>query len=48
MTGLWEFLKIYFLGCWDYDTPKVMVVKNRTLGVIYRSVQPGWTFTVRQ
>uniref|UniRef100_A0A671Y7F6 P2X purinoceptor n=1 Tax=Sparus aurata TaxID=8175 RepID=A0A671Y7F6_SPAAU len=24
---------------WDYETPKVMVVKNRTLGVIYRSVQ---------
>uniref|UniRef100_A0A8C4H2X3 P2X purinoceptor n=1 Tax=Dicentrarchus labrax TaxID=13489 RepID=A0A8C4H2X3_DICLA len=29
----------YFLGFWDYETPKVMVVKNRTLGVIYRGVQ---------
>uniref|UniRef100_A0A673CW90 P2X purinoceptor n=1 Tax=Sphaeramia orbicularis TaxID=375764 RepID=A0A673CW90_9TELE len=29
----------YFLGFWDYETPKVMVVKNRTLGVIYRAVQ---------
>ncbi|XP_008333739.1 P2X purinoceptor 2 [Cynoglossus semilaevis] len=39
MMGLREFLKDYFLGFWDYETPKVMVVKNRTLGVIYRSVQ---------
>ncbi|XP_030647805.1 P2X purinoceptor 2 [Chanos chanos] len=37
--GLWKFLKDYFLGFWDYETPKVMVVKNRTLGVIYRAVQ---------
>ncbi|KAM9858757.1 P2X purinoceptor 2 [Aulostomus maculatus] len=34
-----EFLKAYFLGFLDYETPKVMVVKNRTLGVIYRGVQ---------
>ncbi|KAB1255679.1 P2X purinoceptor 2 [Camelus dromedarius] len=30
-------------GCWsafwDYETPKVIVVKNRRLGVVYRSVQ---------
>ncbi|XP_074212658.1 P2X purinoceptor 2 isoform X5 [Camelus bactrianus] len=30
-------------GCWsafwDYETPKVIVVKNRRLGVMYRSVQ---------
>ncbi|XP_074526937.1 P2X purinoceptor 2 [Halichoeres trimaculatus] len=37
--GLREFIKDYFLSFWDYETPKVMVVKNRTLGVIYRSVQ---------
>ncbi|KAG7490873.1 P2X purinoceptor 2 [Solea senegalensis] len=39
IMGLRDFLKEYFLGFWDYETPKVMVVKNRTLGVIYRSVQ---------
>ncbi|XP_053181670.1 P2X purinoceptor 2 [Scomber japonicus] len=37
--GLREFIKDYFLGFWDYETPKVMVVKNKTLGVIYRAVQ---------
>ncbi|XP_049435322.1 P2X purinoceptor 2 isoform X1 [Epinephelus fuscoguttatus] len=37
--GLRDFIKEYFLSFWDYETPKVMVVKNRTLGVIYRSVQ---------
>ncbi|XP_071369764.1 P2X purinoceptor 2 [Centroberyx affinis] len=37
--GLREFIKDYFLGFWDYETPKVMVVRNRTLGVIYRGVQ---------
>lgn len=30
-------------GCWsafwDYETPKVIVVKNRRLGVVYRAVQ---------
>lgn len=30
-------------GCWsafwDYETPKVIVVKNRRLGVVYRTVQ---------
>uniref|UniRef100_A0A673Y639 P2X purinoceptor n=1 Tax=Salmo trutta TaxID=8032 RepID=A0A673Y639_SALTR len=31
--------KDYFLGFWDYETPKVMVVKNKKLGVIYRGVQ---------
>ncbi|XP_018604517.1 P2X purinoceptor 2 [Scleropages formosus] len=36
--GLREFVKTFFLGFWDYETPKVMVVKNRTLGIIYRSV----------
>uniref|UniRef100_A0A8D3ECB1 P2X purinoceptor n=1 Tax=Scophthalmus maximus TaxID=52904 RepID=A0A8D3ECB1_SCOMX len=39
IMGLREFIKEYFLGFWDYETPKIMVVKNRTLGVIYRSVQ---------
>ncbi|KAK9522725.1 hypothetical protein VZT92_019171 [Zoarces viviparus] len=39
LMGLREFIKEYFLGFWDYETPKVMVVKNTTLGVIYRSVQ---------
>ncbi|XP_060928216.1 P2X purinoceptor 2 [Limanda limanda] len=34
-----EFIKDYFVGFLDYETPKVMVVKNRTLGIIYRSVQ---------
>ncbi|XP_043571510.1 P2X purinoceptor 2-like isoform X1 [Chiloscyllium plagiosum] len=24
---------------WDYETPKVVVVKNRTLGIIYRIIQ---------
>lgn len=24
---------------WDYETPKVIVVKNRRLGVVYRLVQ---------
>nr|XP_057926346.1 P2X purinoceptor 2 isoform X1 [Doryrhamphus excisus] len=33
------FLKDFFLGFWDYETPKIMVVKNTTLGVIYRGVQ---------
>nr|XP_014016564.1 unnamed protein product [Salmo salar] len=37
--GLLEFIKDYFLGFWDYETPKVMVVKNQKLGVIYRGVQ---------
>ncbi|KAM4616359.1 P2X purinoceptor 2 [Polymixia lowei] len=37
--GLCECLKEYFLGFWDYETPKVMIVKNKTLGVIYRGVQ---------
>ncbi|XP_035513624.1 P2X purinoceptor 2 [Morone saxatilis] len=39
IMGLHHFIKEYFLGFWDYETPKVMVVKNRTLGVIYRGVQ---------
>ncbi|XP_055741921.1 P2X purinoceptor 2 [Salvelinus fontinalis] len=37
--GLLDFIKDYFLGFWDYETPKVMVVKNKKLGVIYRGVQ---------
>uniref|UniRef100_A0A8B9JT40 P2X purinoceptor n=1 Tax=Astyanax mexicanus TaxID=7994 RepID=A0A8B9JT40_ASTMX len=37
--GLKEFFREFFLGFWDYETPKIMVVKNRTLGVIYRIVQ---------
>ncbi|XP_029427496.1 P2X purinoceptor 2 isoform X2 [Rhinatrema bivittatum] len=28
-----------FWNFWDYETPKVMVVKNRNLGTIYRLVQ---------
>uniref|UniRef100_A0A5F8HI31 Uncharacterized protein n=1 Tax=Monodelphis domestica TaxID=13616 RepID=A0A5F8HI31_MONDO len=28
-----------FWGFWDYETPKVIVVKNRNLGFIYRTVQ---------
>uniref|UniRef100_A0A667YL37 P2X purinoceptor n=1 Tax=Myripristis murdjan TaxID=586833 RepID=A0A667YL37_9TELE len=39
MGTIEKFIKEYFLGFWDYETPKVMVVKNRTLGVIYRGVQ---------
>ncbi|KTF93832.1 hypothetical protein cypCar_00014402 [Cyprinus carpio] len=37
--GCLEFLKDFVLGFWDYETPKVMVVKDRKLGVIYRAVQ---------
>lgn len=37
--GVRKFLKDYFLGFWDYETPKMMVVKNRSLGLIYRGVQ---------
>ncbi|XP_028852431.1 P2X purinoceptor 2 [Denticeps clupeoides] len=37
--GIKELIKDYFVGFWDYETPKIMVVKNRTLGVIYRGVQ---------
>ncbi|XP_026096206.1 P2X purinoceptor 2 [Carassius auratus] len=37
--GCLEFLKDFFLGFWDYETPKMMVVKDRKLGVIYRAVQ---------
>ncbi|XP_059399466.1 P2X purinoceptor 2-like [Carassius carassius] len=37
--GCLAFLKDFFLGFWDYETPKVMVVKDRKLGVIYRAVQ---------
>ncbi|RXN30779.1 P2X purinoceptor 2 [Labeo rohita] len=37
--GCLEFLKDFFLGFWDYETPKVMVVKDKKLGVIYRAVQ---------
>lgn len=39
IMGLRNFMKEYFLGFWDYETPKVMVVKNKTLGFIYRGVQ---------
>lgn len=39
IMGLRDFIKDYFLSFWDYETPKVMVVKNRTLGIIYRGVQ---------
>ncbi|XP_051828515.1 P2X purinoceptor 2 isoform X2 [Antechinus flavipes] len=28
-----------FWGFWDYETPKVIVVKNRNLGFLYRAVQ---------
>ncbi|TSU24181.1 P2X purinoceptor 2 [Bagarius yarrelli] len=37
--GILEFFKDFFWGFWDYETPKIMIVKNRRLGVIYRSVQ---------
>ncbi|XP_063050395.1 P2X purinoceptor 2 [Engraulis encrasicolus] len=37
--GFKEFITEYFLGFWDYETPKVMVVRNRKLGIIYRGVQ---------
>ncbi|KTG05424.1 hypothetical protein cypCar_00016260 [Cyprinus carpio] len=37
--GCLAFFKDFFLGFWDYETPKVMVVKDRKLGVIYRAVQ---------
>uniref|UniRef100_A0A8C6Q1J4 P2X purinoceptor n=1 Tax=Nothobranchius furzeri TaxID=105023 RepID=A0A8C6Q1J4_NOTFU len=39
IMGLRDFFKDYFQGFWDYETPKMMVVKNKTLGVIYRGVQ---------
>lgn len=34
-----DFIKEYFNSFWDYETPKMMVIKNRPLGVIYRAVQ---------
>ncbi|XP_051981727.1 P2X purinoceptor 2-like [Xyrauchen texanus] len=37
--GCLELLKDLFFGFWDYETPMVMVVKDRKLGVIYRAVQ---------
>lgn len=37
--GCLECLKDFFLGFWDYETPKIMVVKDRKLGVIFRAVQ---------
>uniref|UniRef100_A0A3B3QW38 P2X purinoceptor n=2 Tax=Paramormyrops kingsleyae TaxID=1676925 RepID=A0A3B3QW38_9TELE len=36
--GFRDCLRSCFLGFFEYETPKVMVVKNRTLGVIYRGV----------
>ncbi|XP_008416951.1 P2X purinoceptor 2 isoform X1 [Poecilia reticulata] len=39
VMGIRDFLKEYFNGFWDYETPKMMVIKNRPLGVIYRAVQ---------
>ncbi|XP_072343218.1 P2X purinoceptor 2 isoform X1 [Scyliorhinus torazame] len=30
---------LYWAEFWDYETPKVVVVKNRTLGIIYRIIQ---------
>lgn len=39
IMGLRDYVKDYFLGFWDYETPKMMVVKNRPLGIIYRTVQ---------
>ncbi|XP_072243081.1 P2X purinoceptor 2 [Leuresthes tenuis] len=39
IMGLRDCIKEYFQSFWDYETPKVMVVKNTTLGVIYRAVQ---------
>ncbi|XP_028270562.1 P2X purinoceptor 2 [Parambassis ranga] len=37
--GLLDFVKDYYHGFWNYETAKVVVVQNRTLGVIYRSAQ---------
>lgn len=37
--GFKDLIKEYFFGFWDYETPKVMVVRNRKLGIIYRGVQ---------
>ncbi|XP_006640389.2 P2X purinoceptor 2 [Lepisosteus oculatus] len=37
--GLKELIKDFYVGFWDYETPKIMVVKNQTLGIIYRIVQ---------
>ncbi|CAL8348014.1 unnamed protein product [Lota lota] len=37
--GLCGFFKDYVLGFLDYETPKIMVVRNRKLGFIYRGVQ---------
>ncbi|XP_041057919.1 P2X purinoceptor 2 isoform X1 [Carcharodon carcharias] len=37
--GYRETCALYWAEFWDYETPKVVVVKNRTLGVIYRIIQ---------
>uniref|UniRef100_A0A8C4XG98 P2X purinoceptor n=1 Tax=Erpetoichthys calabaricus TaxID=27687 RepID=A0A8C4XG98_ERPCA len=37
--GCKVFIMQCFVGFWDYETPKIMVVKNMTLGIIYRIVQ---------
>uniref|UniRef100_UPI00398F6FA4 P2X purinoceptor 2 n=1 Tax=Pristiophorus japonicus TaxID=55135 RepID=UPI00398F6FA4 len=37
--GYRETFALYWEEFWDYETPKVVVVKNRTLGIIYRVIQ---------
>ncbi|XP_067910938.1 P2X purinoceptor 2 isoform X2 [Heterodontus francisci] len=37
--GYRETCALYWAEFWDYETPKVVVVKNRTLGIIYRIIQ---------
>ncbi|XP_078083484.1 P2X purinoceptor 2 isoform X2 [Mustelus asterias] len=37
--GYKETFTLHWTEFWDYETPKVVVVKNRTLGIIYRIIQ---------
>uniref|UniRef100_H3BD16 P2X purinoceptor n=1 Tax=Latimeria chalumnae TaxID=7897 RepID=H3BD16_LATCH len=39
IMGIKDVITEYFLEFWDYETPKVIVVKSRTLGITYRIVQ---------
>ncbi|XP_067862042.1 P2X purinoceptor 2 [Heptranchias perlo] len=37
--GYRETCALHWAEFWDYETPKVVVVKNRTLGIIFRIIQ---------
>ncbi|XP_075066970.1 P2X purinoceptor 2 [Mixophyes fleayi] len=39
MTGCWTHSLTWIGQLWEYETPKVIVVKNRHLGTIYRLLQ---------